>query len=202
MRARHSGRPIFGVSMYDLSDFKKGLKILIENEPYSVVDFQHVKPGKGNQFTRTKLKHLINGSNLERTFKSGEKFGVPDVAFKDMDYLYKDENGFNFMDQSSYEQIALDADFLGDAANYLTENLQVKVVFFNERAVGVELPKSVVLRVAQTDPGFKGNTVVNTYKPATLETGYVVQVPLHIAEGDTLKINTTDGTYVERVNLK
>jgi elongation factor P len=188
--------------MYDLSDFKKGLKILIDNEPYSVVDFQHVKPGKGNQFTRTKLKHLLNGSNLERTFKSGEKFGVPDVAFKDMDFLYKDEAGFNFMDQSSYEQISLDPDLIGDAANYLTENLQVKVVFFNDRAVGVELPKSVVLKVKQTDPGFKGNTVTNTYKPATLETGYVVQVPLHINEGDTLKINTTDGAYVERVNLK
>lgn len=188
--------------MYDLSDFKKGLKILIENEPYSVVDFQHVKPGKGNQFTRTKLKHLITGSNLERTFKSGEKFGVPDVAFKDMDFLYKDENGYNFMDQSSYEQIALDPDLLGEAANYLTENLQVKVVFFNDRAVGVEVPKSVNLRVAKTDPGFKGNTVTNTYKPATLESGYIVQVPLHINEGDLLKINTTDGTYVERVNLK
>lgn len=188
--------------MYDLSDFKKGLKILIDNEPYSVVDFQHVKPGKGNQFTRTKLKHLITGSNLERTFKSGEKFAIPDVAFKDMDYLYKDENGYAFMDQSSYEQISLDADFLGDAANFLVENLQVKVVFFNDRAVGVELPKSVNLRVTQTDPGFKGNTVNNTYKPATLESGFIVQVPLHIAEGDLLKINTTDGTYVERVNQK
>jgi elongation factor P len=188
--------------MYDLSDFKKGLKILIEGEPWSVVDFQHVKPGKGNQFTRTKLKHLITGNNLERTFKSGEKFGIPDVVFKDMDYLYKDENGFAFMDQSSYEQISLDTDFLGDAANFLVENLQVKVVFFNDRAVGVELPKSVNLRVTQTDPGFKGNTVNNTYKPATLESGFIVQVPLHIAEGDLLKINTTDGTYVERVNQK
>lgn len=188
--------------MYDLSDFKKGLKVLIENEPYSVVDFQHVKPGKGNQFTRTKLKHLITGANLERTFKSGERFGVPDVMYRDMNYLYKDESGFNFMDQTSYEQLSLDPDFLGDAANYLTENLQVKVCFFNDRAVGVELPKSVNLRVSQTDPGFKGNTVTGTYKPATLETGYVVQVPLHIAEGDLLKINTTDGAYVERVNLK
>lgn len=188
--------------MYDLSDFKKGLKILIDAEPYSVIDFQHVKPGKGNQFTRTKLKHLINGSNLERTFKSGEKFGIPDVQFKDMDFLYKDESGFNFMDQTSYEQITLDADFLGDSALYLTENLQVKVVFFNDRAVGVELPKSVVLKVTQTDPGHKGNTVTNTYKAATLETGHVVQVPLHIAEGDALKINTADGAYVERVNQK
>lgn len=188
--------------MYDLSDFKKGLKILIEGEPWSVVDFQHVKPGKGNQFTRTKLKHLINGNNLERTFKSGEKFGVPDVAFKDMDFLYKDDNGFHFMDQVSYEQISLDQDMLGDASNYLTENLKVKVVFFNDRAVGVELPKSVVLKVARTDPGHKGNTVTNTYKAAVMETGLEVQVPLHMNEGDSLKINTTDGTYVERVNLK
>lgn len=188
--------------MYDLSDFKKGLKILLDGQPYTVVDFQHVKPGKGNQFTRTKLKQLITGSNLERTFKSGEKFAVPDVAFKDMAYLYKDENGFAFMDQSSYEQVALNSDLVGDSANYLTENLQVKVVFFNDRAVGLELPNSVQLRVTQTDPGFKGNTVNNTFKAATMETGFVAQVPLHIAEGDLLKINTEDGAYVERVNLK
>lgn len=188
--------------MYDLSDFKKGLKILLEGQPYAVVDFQHVKPGKGNQFTRTKLKHLITGSNLERTFKSGEKFEVPDVNYRDMNFLYKDEGGYNFMDQSSYEQIALDPDMLGDAANYLVENLQVKVCFFNDRAVGVELPKSVNLRVEQTDPGHKGNTVTNTYKAAKMETGFEVQVPLHIKEGDVLKINTTDGTFVERVSQK
>jgi elongation factor P len=188
--------------MYDLSDFKKGLKVLIDGQPYSVVDFQHVKPGKGNQFTRTKLKHLITGSNLERTFKSGEKFAIPDVAFKDMAYLYKDENGFAFMDQSSYEQVALNADLVGDGANYLTENLEVKVVFFNDRAVGVELPNSVQLKVVQTDPGFKGNTVNNTFKAATMETGFIAQVPLHIGEGDVLKIKTEDGAYVERVNLK
>jgi elongation factor P len=188
--------------MYDLSDFKKGLKVLLDGQPYSIVDFQHVKPGKGNQFTRTKLKHLINGSNLERTFKSGERFEIPDVNYKDMAFLYKDESGYAFMDQSSYEQVSLDGDMLGDAANYLTENLQVKVCFFNDRAVGVELPKSVNLKVAQTDPGHKGNTVTNTYKAATLETGYIVQVPLHINIGDVLKVSTVDGAYVERVNLK
>jgi len=191
-----------GRRMYETSDFKKGLKILLEGEPYAVTDFQHVKPGKGNQFTRTKLRHLITGGNLERTFKSGEKFGVPDVMYRDMNFLYKDESGFNFMDQSNYEQLALSSELIGDGANYLTENLEVKICFFNDRAVGVELPKSVNLKVAQTDPGFKGNTVTNTYKPATLETGYIVQVPLHINEGDVLKINTTDGTYVERVSLR
>jgi len=188
--------------MYDLSDFRKGLQIMVEGEPYAVVDFQHVKPGKGNQFTRTKLRNLLNGSNLERTFKSGEKFGVPDIVYKDMNFLYKDESGFNFMDQTSYEQVALDKDLLGDSANYLTENLPVKMCFYNDRAVGVDLPKSVNLRVTQTDPGFKGNTVTGTYKPATIETGHVVQVPLHINEGDTLKISTDDGAYVERVNMK
>lgn len=188
--------------MYDLSDFKKGLKILLEGQPYSVVDFQHVKPGKGNQFTRTKLRQLITGSNLERTFKSGEKFGIPDVAYKDMAFLYKDESGYAFMDQTSYEQVALSAELLGDSANYLTENLQVSVCFFNDRAVGVEMPKSVNLKVVQTDPGHKGNTVTNTYKAATMETGYVAQVPLHIAEGDVLKISTEDGAYVERVSYK
>ena len=188
--------------MYECSDFKKGLKVLIEGDPYTIVDFQHVKPGKGNQFTRTKLKNLLTGSNLERTFKSGEKFGVPDIVYKEMNYLYKDESGFNFMDQKSYDQLCLSQELIGDGANYLNENLEVKICFFNDRAVGVELPKSVVLKVSQTDPGFKGNTVQNTFKPATLETGYIVQVPLHINEGDNLKINTTDGTYVERVNLK
>lgn len=188
--------------MISTSDFKKGLKLLLDGEPYSIVDFQHVKPGKGNQFTRTKLKHLISGSNLEKTIKSGEKFEVADVSYKDMTYLYKDENGFNFMDQTNYEQLTLDPDLVGDSANYMIDNMEVKICFFNDRAVGIELAKSVNLTVAQTDPGFKGNTVTNTYKPATLETGYVVQVPLHINEGDLLKINTVDGTYVERVNLK
>ena len=188
--------------MIETSDFKKGVKLLIDGDPYTIVDFQHVKPGKGNQFTRTKLKNLLTGSNLERTIKSGEKFEEPDIHFKEMNFLYKDESGFNFMDQTSYEQMALPLEIVGDGANYLTENLTVKICFFNDRAVAIEVPKSVVLKVVQTDPGFKGNTVVNTYKPAKLETGHIVQVPLHIAEGDNLKINTADGAYVERVNLK
>jgi elongation factor P len=187
--------------MYDLSDFKKGLKVLLEGEPYTVVDFQHVKPGKGNQFTRTKLRNLITGSNLERTFKSGERFAVPDVVYKDMNFLYKDDNGYHFMDPASFEQLSLSEDLIAENGNYLTENLQIQICLFNDRAVGVELPKSVNLKVTQTDPGFKGNTVTNTYKPATLETGHVVQVPLHINEGDVLKVNTADGAYVERVSM-
>ena len=188
--------------MIECSDFKKGLKILVDGEPYSITDFQHVKPGKGNQFTRTKMRHLISGTNLERTFKSGEKFGDPDVAYRDMNFLYKDETGYTFMDQTNYEQLILSAELIGTNSNYIIENLPVKVCFFNDRAVGVEVPKTVNLKVTRTDPGFKGNTVVNTYKPATLETGHIVQVPLHTNEGDTLKINTEDGAYVERVSLK
>lgn len=188
--------------MLATNDFKKGLKILLDNEPYTIVDFQHIKPGKGNQFTRTKLKHLVTGQNLERTIKSGEKFGVPDVAYVDMAFLYKDDNGFNFMNNENYEQLCLSDEVVGDNYKYMIENMEVKVCLLDDRAVGIELPITVQLKVAQTDPGFKGNTVSNTTKPATLETGYVVQVPLHTNEGDTLKIDTRSGEYMERISLK
>src|SRR6185437_15807014 len=122
--------------MYETSDFRKGLHLLIDNEPYTIVDFQHVKPGKGNQFTRTKLRNLLTGQNLERTIKSGEKFDEPDVVFKDMDFLYKEESGYIFMDPNDYNQVSLSAEVLGDAVNYLLDNMKVKVCFFNERAVG------------------------------------------------------------------
>lgn len=186
--------------MVQLTDFKKGLKILIENVPYAVVDFQHVKPGKGNQFTRTKLRNLITGTNLERTFKSGEKFEAPNINSRTMNFLYKDEAGYNFMDQTNYEQIALSADEVGEAKLYLLENMECQILLFNDKAIDVEVPKSVALRVVQTEPGVRGNTVTGGSKPATLETGHVVTVPLHISEGDLLKVDTRTGEYVERVN--
>lgn len=186
--------------MYELSDFRKGLKILLEGQPYSVVDFQHVKPGKGNQFTRTKLKNLLTGSNLERTFKSGERFEVPDMIYRTMNYLYKDGDSFAFMDKENYEQMSIAPDDVGDAANYLTENMEVTVAFFNGRPIGVEVPKAVNLKVVDTPPGLKGNTVTGATKQATLETGAVVQVPLHISVGDILRIDTRTGDYVERAN--
>lgn len=186
--------------MVSTSDFKKGLKILVDDEPYSIIDFQHYKPGKGNQITRTKLRHLITGGNLERTIKSGEKFKVPDVQYGEMDYLYADDTGFHFMDPDSYEQIALSEDVLGDQSLYLTEGMKIKICFYNERAVAIELPQSVVLAVEHTEPGFKGNTVTGGTKPATMQTGLKVNVPLHINIGDTLKINTTTGDYLERVS--
>lgn len=186
--------------MYDTSDFKRGLRIMYEGKPYVIVDFQHVKPGKGNQFSRTKLRNMLTGQNLECTFKSGEKFEVPNVEFKEMNFLYQDETGYNFMDQTSFEQILMTNDEIGDSKNYLTENLQVVILIYNDKPVAVEVPKAVNLKVAKSDPGIKGDRVSGATKPATLETGLVIQVPLHINEGDLLRIDTTEGTYVERVN--
>lgn len=186
--------------MYETADFKKGLKVMVEGSPYTIVDFQHVKPGKGNQFTRTKLKNLLTGSNLERTFKSGEKFEVPDVVNREMTFLYKDESGWNFMDQTNYEQICMMAPDVGESANFLTENLVVNITVYNEKPVAVDVPKAVHLKVAKCDPGVRGNTVTGATKPATLETGLVVNVPLHINEGDMLRVDTSTSEYVSRVN--
>ena len=186
--------------MHETADFRKGLKIMVDGSPYSVIDFQHVKPGKGNQFTRCKLRNLLTGQLLERTFKSGERFEVPDVMNKEMSFLYKDDSGYSFMDKESYEQITMTEGDLGESRFYLTENLEVVVLFYNERPVSVDVPKAVNLKVVKTDPGFKGNTVTGASKPATLETGLVVTVPLHINEGDLLRVDTTTGNYVERVS--
>lgn len=188
--------------MYETADFRKNLKIMVEGQPYVIVDFQHVKPGKGNQFSRTKLRNLLTGQNLERTFKSGEKFEVPNVENIEMTYLYKDDNGFNFMNQSNYEQMSMMEHEIGDAKDFLTENLAVFITIYNDKAVNVEVPKAVNLKVAFTEPGIKGDRVSGATKPATLETGFVVNVPLHINEGDLLRIDTTTGEYVERVNQK
>ena len=188
--------------MYETADFKKGLKIMVEGKPYVIVDFQHVKPGKGNQFSRTKLRNMLTGQNLEVTFKSGEKFEVPNVENKERTFLYQDESGYAFMDQESYEQISMSDDDLGDSRFYLTENLKVVILFYNEKAVAADVPKAVNLKVTKSDPGIKGDRVSGATKPATMETGLVVQVPLHINEGDTLRIDTSTGDYVERVSMK
>lgn len=186
--------------MYQLSDFKRGMKVLFENEPFSVVDFQHVKPGKGNQFTRCRFRNLLTGQNRDFTFKQGEKFGVPDLVVTEMTFLYKDDSGFNFMDQTNFEQIALSEEEVGDSKNYLLENLECVIMNFNGKPIAVDVPNAVNLKVKVTDPNFKGNTVTGATKPATLETGHVVQVPMHINEGDVLRVDTRTGEYVERVN--
>jgi len=186
--------------IYEVSDFRRGLKIEYEGQPYTVVDFQHVKPGKGNAFTRTKLKNLMTGSNLEKTFKSGEKFNIPDIMQKEMQYLYKDEAGFHFMDTSNYEQLQLTPEAVGEASLYLIENLTINILFFNGKSIGLDLPNTVVLKIVETDPGVRGNTVSGGSKPAKLQTGAIVTVPLHMSEGDTIKVDTRTHQYIEKVN--
>lgn len=188
--------------MYETGDFKKGLKLMVEGSPYVIVDFQHVKPGKGNQFSRTKMRNLLTGQNLERTFKSGEKFEIPNVENVEMTYLYKDDNGYNFMNQTNYEQLSMMEHEVGDSKNYLIENLVVVITLYNEKPVVVDVPKAVNMPVAQTDPGVKGDRVTGATKHATMITGLVVNVPLHINEGDLLRIDTSSGEYVERVSQK
>jgi elongation factor P len=188
--------------MYETSDFKKGLKLMVEGNPYVIVDFQHVKPGKGNQFSRTKMRALLTGQNLERTFKSGEKFEVPNVENMEMTFLYKDDSGYNFMNQTNFEQLSMMEHEIGDSKNYLTENLVVVITMYNDKAVLVDVPNAVNMKVAFTEPGIKGDRVSGATKHATMESGLVVNVPLHINEGDLLRIDTSEGAYVERVNQK
>ncbi|MCL2625866.1 MAG: elongation factor P [Cystobacterineae bacterium] len=186
--------------MIDTSEFRKGLKIEIDNEPFEIVDFQHVKPGKGSAFVRTSIRSLITGRVLQPTLKSGEKVGKPDIEDKEMQFLYQQGDEFYFMDNRSYEQTFLSASVLGDARDFLKENIDVSILFYNGAAIGVSLPNSVDLKVVQCDPSVRGDTVTGASKPAKLETGYTVNVPLFINEGDVLKIDTRDGKYLTRVS--
>jgi elongation factor P len=185
--------------MYSTAEFKKGLKIELDGVPYMIVDFQHVKPGKGGAFVRTKLKSLLTGRVLDQTFRSGEKVKRPDLMEREMQYLYREGDNFCMVDNETYEQIMLSAEQVGEARLYITENLDVKILFFNQQPVGVEVPLFVELEVAQTEPGVKGDTAAGGTKPATLESGVVIQVPLFINEGDRVKVDTRTGTYIERV---
>jgi elongation factor P len=185
--------------MYSTPDFRKGLKIEINGEPFTMVEFQHVKPGKGGAFVRTTLKSLISGNVIDRTFRSGEKVDRPNLEEKEMQYLYESEGEFHFMDNETYEQLFLTERQLGDARNYLQENVTVTVLFHNGKPIGVEVPIFVELTVASTEPGVRGDTASGGTKPATLETGLTVQVPLFINEGEVLKIDTRTGKYMERV---
>ena len=183
----------------DTSDFRKGLKIEIDGEPFEIVEFQHVKPGKGSAFVRTTIRSLLTGRVLQPTLKSGEKVGKPDIEDKEMQYLYLQGEDFYFMDTRNYEQTFLSEKVLGENKNFLKENINVSVLFYNGKAIGVTLPNSVDLKVTKCDPGVRGDTVSGALKPATLETGYTVNVPLFINEGDVLKIDTRDGKYLTRV---
>jgi len=184
--------------MYSTAEFKKGLKIEIEGKPFIIVDFQHVKPGKGGAFVRTKLKNMVNGRVVDQTFRSGEKVGRPDMEEKEMQYLYRDGDNFVFMDNETYDQIFLSKEQVGDPSQFLQENINIKLLYYNKEPLGLELPNFVELTVTATDPGFKGDTATGGSKPATLETGAVIQVPLFIAEGDRIRVDTRTGAYMER----
>ncbi len=184
------------------SEFRKGLKLLIDNEPFTIVEFQHVKPGKGGAFVRTRIKSLITGNVLERTFRSGDKVEMPEVEEKEMQFLYKEGDRYYFMDINTYDQLFIDGEYLGDAKNYLKEGLTMKVSFYQGRAIGVDLQNFVDLKIVKTEPGIKGDTAQNATKPAELESGYVLQVPLFLEEGDTVKIDTRTGDYIERVSTR
>ncbi len=185
--------------MYSTVDFKKGLKIEIDETPYVIVDFLHVKPGKGGAFVRTKLKNLLTGRVLDQTFRSGEKVKRPDLMEREVQYLYREDDNFYMMDNDTFEQIIITADQMGEATLYLTENTNVKVLFFNQQPVAVELPTFVELEVVETEPGVRGDTATGGNKPAMLETGATIQVPLFINEGDRVKVDTRTGEYMERV---
>lgn len=185
------------VFMYQTSEFKNGLKILLDETPYEIVYFQHVKPGKGGAFVRTKLRNLQNNAILEKTFRSGEKVGIPDIEEVEMEFLYSDD-AYHFMNSSTYEQQAIQPDVVGEAKEFLKENTVCRVLMFNGAVVNIELPQFLVLEVAQCDPGLKGDTVSGATKPATLETGATIQVPLFINVGDRLKVDTRTKGYIER----
>lgn len=186
--------------MVSTSDFRKGVKILFRDEPYMVIEFTHVKPGKGGAFVRTKMKNMITGLMREETFRSGEKFNNPNLEYRDMQYLYEDTGLYNFMDQESYEQVALNKEQLSDVMDYLQEQTIYTILYFQEKPIGVKPPMFMNLKVTDTQPGVKGDTAQGGgNKPATLETGLVLQVPLFINEDDVLKVDTRDGSYIERV---
>jgi elongation factor P len=175
------------------------LKIEIDGEPYAIVEFQHVKPGKGGAFVRTKMKSLKSGNVIDRTFRAGEKVDVPELEEKTMQYLYAADKDRVLMDTSSYEQISMSEKQLGDSVNYLKENMEIKVLYFKGQPINIDIPMFVELKIARTDPGVRGDTASGGSKPATLETGAVVKVPFYLNEGDVVKIDTRSGIFIERV---
>ena len=184
--------------MISTNDFKTGLTIELDGDVFSIVDFQHVKPGKGAAFVRSKLKNIKTGGVVERTFNAGEKVAKGRVERREMQYLYNDGENFNFMDTESFEQVAMTEGQLGNTVKYLIDNMTIGVMFFQGQSIGVDLPNTVELKVVETAPGIKGDTASGGSKPATLETGLVVQVPFFINEGDVLIIDTRNGNYVKR----
>jgi len=185
--------------MYESGDLKKGLKIEIDGDPYVIAQFQFVKPGKGKALYKCRLKNMLTGAQFDRTFRSGEKFNEANLEEHEMEYLYADGDSYCFMNTSTYNQEFLSADQIADAKDLLKENTLCQVLFFDERPIGITLPNFIDLKVVKADPWVKGDTASGSTKPATLETGYELQVPPFVEEGEILRIDTRTGEYSERV---
>lgn len=186
--------------MISTSDFKKGTKILFRDEPYMVLEYHHVKPGKGGAFLRTKMKSMITGLTREETFRSGEKFENPNLEFRAMQYLYDEDGILQFLDQDSYEQIGLNKEQVSDVIDYMKEQTVFQIVYFKGKPIAVTAPMFMELEVKETQPGVRGDTAQGgATKPATMETGLVIQVPLFVEEGDIVKVDTRDNSYIERL---
>jgi elongation factor P len=184
--------------MISSNDFRNGVTIEIDGQLWQIIEFQHVKPGKGSAFVRTKMKNLVTGSTIERTFNAGERVPLARVDRREMQYLYESGGEYTFMDTETFEQIGLSAEQVGEGTKYLKENMICYVVLYNGSAIGVELPNSVELEVVETDPGVKGDTATGGTKPAKLETGAVVKVPLFVNQGDRILVDTRTGQYLGR----
>ena len=185
--------------MISTSEFRNGTRLEIDGEPYYVVEFQHVKPGKGGAFVRTKLKGYRTGSVIDRTFRSGEKFEEPNLEERDMQFLYSGGDEYTFMDTDSYEQFTYHKNQLGDNTDLLKENTVSKILLYHEQPISLELPIFLELKVVETDPGIRGDTASGGNKPAVVETGAVIKVPLYLESGETIKVDTRSREYVERV---
>ncbi|MDA3901957.1 MAG: elongation factor P [Desulfuromusa sp.] len=185
--------------MYSSSDLKKGLKLLIDGDPHVIVQYDFTKPGKGQALYKCKLRNMITGSLFDRTYRSGESFEPASLEERDMQYLYQDDSGYVFMDKKNYEQIILTEDTLGDDKYFLVDNMDVEILMYGERAIGISLQNFVNLRVTQSDPWVKGDTAAGNNKPATVETGYTLQVPSFVDQGVLIQIDTRTGNYVTRV---
>jgi elongation factor P len=181
------------------NDLKNGMTLELDGVLFQVVEFQHVKPGKGGAFVRTKLRNVKTGAVVERTFNAGVKVGLAIVERKEMQFLYRDGEAFTFMDMDSYEQIPVAPEVVGDGARWLSEGATAQVSMHQGMSISVELPASVALAITKTQPAVKGDTKTNAMKPATLETGAEIQVPMFVAEGERVKVDTRSGEYIERV---
>lgn len=188
--------------MYTTSDLKKGLKIEIDGDPYVITDFQFAKPGKGQALYRCRLKNLITGSTMDRTYRSADKVGKPDLMQREMVYSYPEGDHYVFMDNSSYEQVTVDKDIIGDMKYFLVEDMEIKVLFFNDLPIDIELPNFIEKQITETEPGARGDTATNVSKPAKVDNGYEIQVPLFIKEGDWVRIDTRNGEYADRISKK